>query len=805
MKLSSFLSRFGSPKFEGNGWAAYCPAHEDSHESLRIAVAKGTNNVLLKCRAGCSTAEVVESLAWLSWPEMFDVEVDVEGHLVAEESEPVDPATQATMARYLAWAHDNRSAEAAEYVERRFGISSEMAHDLRLGFDPGNGCPMPFLGRAYTDAPRLVVPFNDINGIPRGFQARDISEDQHATAKWSGPSNVDGRTWTRLAFFAGETGMDFIVVCEGPGDALTSVGAGIDAVGIRGVSHADAVVQELVENLAGRRIVLAGDNDRAGNKMNSKLGVALVAAGLDVHILELPEGVDDISAWYERDGGEFSSRFQLAVTTAVPFEVGSSGSSEEDAGSGDQGDLSTNVGVARKVKTYFDGLLYAEGLGFFVYDGGVWVKDKHQKVRSTIHRISDGLMERANELRTNGVEDKNNSYLKAALRLRTSSFIDSVIKELRAMVPVDPEDFDQDHHLLAFKDVVVNLKTGESLEHSKDFMLTRQLGFDFDPDAKAPRWERFLEEVMPGQPEMVPYLQRLAGYGITGSTAEQCFAVLWGTGANGKSIFTDTLSYVFEDLTVTTPFSTFEEKPSGGIPNDLAALRGARLVFASEGDRGKPMAESIIKRVTGQDLITARFMREEFFSFRPTFLIFLGTNHKPRFKSQDEGLWRRVKLIPFERFFAESERDHYLGEKLQQEAQGIAAWAVRGAIDWFRNGLDDPPQVQEATRSYRETSDALWGFFPGVYEQGSRDDWVWGADLWRDYEKWCDAEGIGGEAWRRQTFYEGMEERGCLRARGSKGVKLSGLKLASTEPKPDPYVSTEETTDSRSSIFDGAR
>jgi putative DNA primase/helicase len=438
---------------------------------------------------------------------------------------------------------------------------------------------------------------------------------------------------------------------------------------------------------------------------------------------------------------------------------------------------------AHALVAWTDGRIkYAPGLGFYVWSGSVWERSE-VKVRQEIHRMGAALV-----LAGKLAESKG---------FTMTSRIDALMTELRSVpsVYVTPQDFDARPDLLSFANGTVELRTGQLREHRKEDMLTYVLALDFDASARCPRWEGFLSEIFPDDADLVPYMQRLIGYGVTGYTDEQCFAVLWGKGANGKSVLTDTLSSVFGRVTKTTPFATFEEKASGGIPNDIAALRGSRLVMASEGESGKPMSEAVLKRVTGKDMVSARFLRQEFFEFKPSFLLMLATNHKPKFRGQDDGLWRRVKMIPFKRFFAPHERDHDLDKKLLAEAQGIAAWAVRGAALWFESGLSDPGTITRATEEYKATSDALAGFYsadpemPGVLikDDASRVD---GATAYTDYKEWCEAEGLPArEIWTRRAFYGAMEERGIQRVRASKGMVLVGIRhAASAAPKSGPGI-----------------
>lgn len=792
MTLDDLLGRFTEIVEERDGWVVPCPAHADSRPSLRVAVSDA-GRVLLKCRAGCPTGRrkpedplgVLDALG-MSWADLDGVEPGEVKTRATSTATPAGPAAVAALAADLDRWHANLingGEDVYTYARDRFGLDAEGCNRLGLGYSEGLG------GGA-----RLVVPFRDELGVPRGYQARAL--DPQARVRWLGPKSPDGASWAKVGWLPGEAGWAEVFVTEGPGDGLTANGVGYDVILVRGASLASTVAEDVARMAAGRPIVICGDADAAGDAFARTLAAGLAKLGESVRKLRPPREGDDLTDWRARNPEAFATDVTRSVA-AAPMLGGMAARVEAwtDA------DL-TEVASAHRLRDHFEaagsGIKFSPEAGFFILREGVWRPDKLDEVRTAAQEVAGALWAEAADLlreleaiKQAGDPSGESKTLAArvgklkafAKNANSSKGIDAMVRELKALrgVAADLESFDKHAHLLAVRNGVVDLRTGGLLVHDPGYLLTRRVDLDYDPDATAPRWEQFLREIFPdrarhaGLPE---YMQRLVGYGVTGSTAEQCFAVLWGKGANGKSVFTDTLTEVFREHTVTTPFSTFEERGSGGIPNDLAALKGSRLVMAAEGEQGRPMAEAVLKRVTGRDLISARFMRKEFFEFRPTFLLLLATNFRPQFRGQDEGLWRRVKLIPFERYFAPAERDHKLGEKLLAESSGILAWAVRGAVEWYRDGLGDPTPIVDATKEYRQTSDALAGVLPGVLTH-DEDGRITGKLAYDAYLAWADEENLPPkERWTRRTFFAALEERGATKKKAASGVYFTGIRRA---------------------------
>jgi len=270
---------------------------------------------------------------------------------------------------------------------------------------------------------------------------------------------------------------------------------------------------------------------------------------------------------------------------------------------------------------------------------------------------------------------------------------------------------------------------------------------------------------MDGNQNLITFLQRAVGYSLTGATSEQVLFFLYGTGANGKSTFLDIIYELFGNYASATPTSTLLSKAgSDTIPNDIARLKGVRFVSAVETEDGRRLAESVLKQITGDKRISARFMRGEWFDFKPECKLWLAANHKPVIRGTDDGIWRRIRLIPFTVSIPPEEQDRKLFEKLLTELPGILNWAMQGCVRWQREGLDLPLEVKTAIATYRAEMDTLSDFFAECCIVAP-DATASAKELYLRYTFWCEENGERPE--RQKAFGMRLSERGFKRVKNN--------------------------------------
>lgn len=281
--------------------------------------------------------------------------------------------------------------------------------------------------------------------------------------------------------------------------------------------------------------------------------------------------------------------------------------------------------------------------------------------------------------------------------------------------------------------------------HNRKDMISKLMPIVYDPQATCPTFERFFEAVQPD--EMIAlFLQRFFGYALTSLTTEQVFLFLYGLGANGKSTLVDLISKMMADYATTVPFETLagdDRRKGGDATPDLVRVPGARLVRASEPETGMNFRESMIKSLTSSEPILIRRMREEFVEIYPSFKLVISGNHKPNIKGADEGIWRRVLLVPFAIQIPQKDRDRQLGDKLWAERSGVLNWLIAGALSYLEQGLGIPDAVRAATDEYREVSDSYAAFLRGAcYITGSENDTATPGELHAAYKVFCEKQGF---------------------------------------------------------------
>jgi putative DNA primase/helicase len=411
-----------------------------------------------------------------------------------------------------------------------------------------------------------------------------------------------------------------------------------------------------------------------------------------------------------------------------------------------------------------DDLLHIAVWGhWYRWNGGFWERDDKNVIRELIRQTCRWISSRCPE---------------PHLRLRIASA--ATVAAVERLARTDRkhaatiEQWDSDPWLLNTPAGAVDLRIGKLRQAKREDYCTKITAVA--PIGDCPLWIAFLSRITGGNIELQRYLQRVVGYLLTGVTREHAWFFFYGLGGNGKSVFINTISGLMGDYAKTAPIETFTESHSDHHPTDLAGLQGARLVAAIETEEGRRWAESKIKRLTGGDPISARFMRQDFFEYTPQLKLVVSGNHKPGLRSVDEATRRRLNLVPFTITIPAAERDQELSEKLEGEWGGILRWAIDGCLLWQKEGLNPPAIVKDATEDYLAAEDLLGGWIDECCLTGpSFSSPV--AALYGNFCSWCTKN--GEIACTLKRFSQSLEARAFTKARTDSVRLFKRLKLKS--------------------------
>ena len=427
----------------------------------------------------------------------------------------------------------------------------------------------------------------------------------------------------------------------------------------------------------------------------------------------------------------------------------------------------TEDGLALAFKDrYRDALRFDHSIGaWFEWRGTHWKRDETRRAfnfaRETVRELSGASNDPAKAARP---------VAKAATAAAVERFA-----QADPDLAVSGEAWDNDPLLLGTPGGTVDLRTGELRRSVPWEGITKITGVAPSERGECPHWLRFLDETTGGDGELVEYLQRVVGYALTGQTSEHAAFFVYGNGGNGKSVFLDIVAHVLGDYSRTSPIDALTASKHDRHPTELAALKGARLVTASETQEGRAWDEAKLKQLTGGDKIAARYMRQDFFEFKPEFKLLIAGNHQPNLRHVDEAMKRRINMLPFARKPRVVDPD--LPKKLKAEGAGILRWAVEGCLAWQAQGLSRPAIVEAATADYFAAQDVFGDWLDTNCRVEPENNYLWtsSAELYEDWKNF--AVSAGEEPGKQTGIAARLAKRGIRPHRKKSGRGFSGIAL----------------------------
>jgi putative DNA primase/helicase len=368
---------------------------------------------------------------------------------------------------------------------------------------------------------------------------------------------------------------------------------------------------------------------------------------------------------------------------------------------------------------------------WLIWNGRCWGEDTTGEVMRRAKRTARSIYDQATQCDD---PDRRQDLAKFAAKCESAQKLNAMLSLAKSEQPIPAtiESLDAQPWLLNVENGTIDLRTGTLREHRREDYLTKLCPTPLE-FGEPKLWLQFLNQIL--SPELVDFVQRLTGASLVGEVRDEIFPILYGTGANGKTVLLNTWSGMLGgDYACTAPPALLKTSKQKQHPTEIATFYGKRLVTVSETDDNCRLSEALVKQLTGGDLLTARRMNEDFWSFAPSHTLVLASNYKPTISGTDHGIWRRIRLVPFIVTIAESAQDRELTAKLRSEYAAILAWAVKGCLEWQKRGLSAPNSISEATSEYKIDSDPFGRFTAECLIAGGS---VTRKEVYEVYQRWC--------------------------------------------------------------------
>lgn len=617
---------------------------------------------------------------------------------------------------------------------------------------------------------------------------------------------------------------DLLVVTEGEKKAAKAVQGGIHCVAIQGVWSWCCPDDRAIEKTEGdrvsedtaplpalvclahqyKRVLVLGDSDLISNPQGRRgfelLAKSLSRQGIRTGVSFCPpaivrEGSETMIRKQGLDDWLITHRFLAARSLPAIFR----------AAEVNRDGITDSYNAMEFKELFQKQLAYSQGQWWY-WKAPIWVGDTCEIRRTLMPKVADVYLSDADRLRTllsnttsplSGMKGNQIppeiiawcSPISSAIKSLSDSArsicnlrgIDAALTLAKPLLKVADDEWNKDAYLLAVQNGVVDLRSGELLPSLPEQRITRSAGATYDPHAVPTLFLKFLEQVQP-DPQIRDYIQRLAGYSAMGRSNEQKFFAFVGSGANGKSTYMGLMMDALGGYAVKGPLSLLAEQSPDRPRNDLAALAGARMVSISETPENLRIDEATVKAVTGQDVISARFLNREFFQYRPCFTPILDTNHAPRPRDPGEGIWRRLIIVPWPVMIPAEQRDRDLREKLLEELPGILAWIIAGAKKYFAESLPTPPKIFERSQVLRTECDDVARWLEDCVEQGPQFR-IQSTTLYQSFRSWNLSEG-NTYTISQKAFSQRLGERAFTSYKSHGVTTWLGIRLR--EHKKDP-------------------